>query len=128
MTATGARRIEGAASRFGRAPISLDYLNRQTFGDPGLEGEVLRMFDVMAHTYLDRLGDAEGEEALLTQLHRIKAAAAGVGAFTLSELAREVEVSVNAGEAVDPERIEDLRMALEEVSAFIAQRIDAAAA
>lgn len=127
MASAGARRIDGADGRFSRSPINLDYLSRQTLGDPGLEQEVLRMFDVMAHTYLDRLGDAEGQEALLTQLHRMKAAAAGVGAFTLSELAREIEVGVHAGEAVDPERIDDLRIALEEVSAFITERLELAA-
>jgi hypothetical protein len=42
-------------------------------------------------------------------------------------MAREVETSLKAGEPVDPERIDDLRMSVEEVSAFISSRLERSA-
>jgi hypothetical protein len=42
-------------------------------------------------------------------------------------MAREIETGLKAGEPVDPERIEDLRMTVEEVSAYIASRLGHAA-
>jgi HPt (histidine-containing phosphotransfer) domain-containing protein len=123
MTAQGAKRIAGAKAARRRPPIDVDYLGKQTLGDEGLEQEVLRLFDVMVQTYMERLESSTGRDALLQHLHTLKGAAAGVGAFSLSEMAREAETSLKAGDPVDAERIDDLRMAVEEVSAFIATRI-----
>jgi HPt (histidine-containing phosphotransfer) domain-containing protein len=110
------------------APIDVDHLSRQTLGDPGLEVEVLRLFDEMSHVYYGRLEDSKTVEDLLVNLHTIKGAAAGIGAFGLAELARIAERELREGAPVNPERIDDLSVAVEEVSAFIQQRIHAAAA
>ncbi len=127
MAAPSRKRIDETEAGLRRPPIDVGYLAKQTLGDAGLEEEVLRLFDVMSHTYLDRLEASTDISALLMSLHTLKGAAAGVGAFGLSEMARETETSLASGNPVDPERIEDLRMAVEEVSAFIAQRLEAAA-
>lgn len=106
-----------------RRPIDMDHLSRQTLGDPGLELEVLRMFDEMSHVYYGRLEVSTTVEDLLRNLHTLKGAAAGIGAFGLAELARVAEAELRDGGPVNPERIDDLGVAVEEVSSFIGDRI-----
>lgn len=111
-----------------RRPIDMDHLSRQTLGDQGLELEVLRLFDEMSHVYYDRLERSTTVDDLLRNLHTLKGAAAGVGAFGLAELARVAETELRDGASVNPERIDDLNMAVQEVSAFITERLKAIAA
>lgn len=111
-----------------RRPIDMDHLSRQTLGDAGLELEVLRLFDEMSHVYYQRLEVSTTVEDLLRNLHTLKGAAAGIGAFGLAELARVAESELRDGAPVNPERIDDLSVAVEEVSAFIGDRIRAAEA
>jgi HPt (histidine-containing phosphotransfer) domain-containing protein len=108
-------------------PIDMAFLHRQTLNDPGLELEILRLFDEMSRTYYDRLEHSTTVDDLLRNLHTLKGAAAGVGAFGLAELARVTERELSEGAPVNPERIDDLAIAVQEVSAFIAQRISLAA-
>ena len=110
-----------------RGPIDLDFLARQTLGDEGLEQEVLRLFDQMSHAYFERLETSTSVSDLLRNLHTLRGAAAGVGAFALAELARVAETELREGSPVNPERIEDLDMAVQEVSAFISGRLQDAA-
>jgi HPt (histidine-containing phosphotransfer) domain-containing protein len=109
-----------------RGPIDGDYLRRQTLGDAALEAEVLRLFDQMARVYYGRLETSTDLEALLMHLHTLKGAAAGIGAIGLTELARVAEAELLAGAPVNPERIDDIGMALQEVCGFIADRLAAA--
>ena len=109
-----------------RGPLDLDHLRRQTLGDPGLEQEVLRLFDEMSRTYYERLEVSTSVDELLRNLHTLKGAAAGVGAFALAELARVAEAELRAGGPVNPERIDDLAVAVQEVSAFIGDRLEPA--
>ncbi|MBL8597475.1 MAG: Hpt domain-containing protein [Devosia sp.] len=111
-----------------RRPIDMEHLSRQTLGDPGLEEEVLRLFDQMTHTYYERLEISTSVDELLRNLHTLKGAAAGVGAFGLAELARVAEQELREGAPVNPERIDDLAVAVQEVSAFIGDRLRAAEA
>ena len=111
-----------------RRPIDMEHLDRQTLGDPGLQEEVLRLFDEMTHVYYGRLEVSTTVEELLRNLHTLKGAAAGVGAFGLAELARVAEAELRKGEPVNPERIDDLAMAVQEVSAFIHTRLSTAEA
>ena len=106
-----------------RRPIDMEHLSRQTLGDPGLEEEVLRLFDQMSHAYYERLEVSTTVEELLRNLHTLKGAAAGVGAFALAELARVAEQELREGAPVNPERIDDLALAVQEVSAFIGDRL-----
>ena len=110
-----------------RGPIDLDFLARQTLGDEGLEEEVLRLFDEMSHAYFERLETSTSVSDLLRNLHTLRGAAAGVGAFALAELARVAETELREGGPVNPERIEDLDIAVQEVSAFISDRLQDAA-
>jgi HPt (histidine-containing phosphotransfer) domain-containing protein len=105
----------------------MGFLAQQTLNDPGLEIEVLRLFDEMSHTYYERLEHSTNVEDLLRNLHTLKGAAAGVGAFGLADLARVAEGELRAGAPVNPERIDDLNIAVQEVSAFIAERLQQAA-
>ncbi len=107
-----------------QGPIDLDFLSRQTLGDPGLEEEVLRLFDDMSRVYFGRLETSTTVEELLRNLHTLRGAAAGVGAMRLAELARIAEVELREGAPVNPERVDDLDMAVQEVSAFIAGRLE----
>lgn len=110
-----------------RGPIDMVHLSRQTLGDSGLEMEVLRLFDEMSHVYYERLETSTTVPDLLRNLHTIKGAAAGIGAFGLAELARVAETELREGASVNPERIDDLHMAVEELSAFIGQYLQKAA-
>ena len=110
-----------------RGPIDMAHLSRQTLGDHNLELEVLRLFNEMSHTYYIRLESSTTVEELLVNLHTLKGAAAGIGAFGLADLARVAETELKAGAPVNPERIDDLHVAVEELSVFIAQRLKQAA-
>ena len=123
-----AKPVEALQSdRASRGPIDMVHLSRQTLGDSGLEMEVLRLFDQMSHVYYERLETSTTVKDLLVNLHTIKGAAAGIGAFGLAELARVAETELREGAAVNPERIDDLHVAVEELSAFIGQYLQQAA-
>jgi HPt (histidine-containing phosphotransfer) domain-containing protein len=101
-------------------PIDLVHLAKQCLGDAALEHEILRLFDTTIQTYLTRLLAAKTPDQLVFALHTIKGAAGGVGAFTIAELARAMEADARAGVSINPEQIDDLKMAVEEASAFVA--------
>lgn len=109
-------------------PIDMVHLGRQAMGDRGLEHEVLRMFDTMSQVYCGRLETSTNVGELLRHLHTLKGAAAGVGATRVAELARVAEADLRAGMPVNPERIDDIKMAVEECSAFIGQLLEGRAA
>jgi HPt (histidine-containing phosphotransfer) domain-containing protein len=100
-------------------PIDMVHLSRQTLGDAGLEGEVLRLFDQMVHIYFGRLEASTSPEDQLRHLHTIKGAAGGIGAFMLADLARTAEAEVRQSQAITAERVSDIGMAVQEVSSFI---------
>jgi len=101
-------------------PIDLVHLARQTMGDWGLECEVLRMFEERARTYFARVEASTTIDELCTNLHSLRGAAAGIGAWTLVDLAGATEDDLRTGGAVNPERIDDLAIAVHEVGAYIA--------
>ncbi|RYE81797.1 MAG: hypothetical protein EOP19_17840 [Hyphomicrobiales bacterium] len=102
-------------------PIDMVHLSRQTLGDHGLECEVLRLFDQMVRVYFGRLEASTTEADVLRHLHTLKGAAAGVGAWGIAELAKAAEADIREGGTVNPERIDDLDIAVQEVSAFIGE-------
>ncbi|KFC66290.1 putative Hpt domain protein [Devosia sp. LC5] len=105
-------------------PIDLVHLAKQCLGDAALEHEVLRLFDTTIKTYLTRLLAAEAPDQVLFALHTIKGAAVGVGAFTIADLAKGMEADARAGVSINPEQIDDLKMAVEEVSVFVSDVLD----
>ena len=53
----------------------------------------------------------------------IRRSAAGVGAWSLVEHAKVLEAELKAGLPVNPERVDDIEMAVEELRVFIAERL-----
>lgn len=100
-------------------PIDLVHLAKQCLGDEQLEYEILRLFDTTVDTYLTRLLAASSDAEVTMCLHSIRGAAAGVGAFTVADLARSAELELQAGGAVQSEVLGDIAIAVEEVRAFI---------
>ncbi len=110
------------ARRPGR-PIDLVHLARQCLGDAGLEQEILRLFDTTAKTYFGRLRLSTTFDELALNLHSLKGAASGVGAWAIADLARAAETSIKSGQPLSPEQIDDIGMAVEEVSAFVTEML-----
>lgn len=109
-------------------PIDLVHLAKQCLGDENLELEILRLFDTTLVTYFGRLEQAENFEAVALNLHSVKGAASGVGAWTIVDLAKACEVEIQAGRPLTPEHIADLGIAIEEVRTFIARMLSNEAA
>lgn len=107
-------------------PIDMAHLAKQTLGDRGLELEVLRMFDETARVYFGRIERATSVEELLRHLHTLKGSAVGIGAGAIASLAAAAESELRAGVPVNPERIDDLDMAVQECSAYIETLLAAA--
>jgi HPt (histidine-containing phosphotransfer) domain-containing protein len=105
-------------------PIDLVHLAKQCLGDEHLEYEIMRIYDTTVKTYFDRLKLSSSHDDLMLNLHSIKGASGGVGAFSVANLAKTAEVELQAGRPLSPERIDDLGMAIEEVRAFIAHMLD----
>ncbi len=117
------KKVEGAKHRAQR-PIDLVHLSRQSLGDPGLEEEILRMFDQLAGVYMSRLRAAVTRDDILLNLHSLKGASAGVGATGISGLAAEAESECRKSGKVSGERLADIGMAVEEVRTFISELLE----
>lgn len=104
-------------------PVDLVHLAKQCLGDENLELEVLRLFDTTLATYYGRLKLATSFDDLAINLHSIKGASAGVGAWGVADLAEGLEKDIKAGRPLTAERIDDLGMATEEVHDFIARML-----
>lgn len=82
----------GKDSTSSSRPIDLAYLGRQTMGDRALEEEVLRLFVQQLATVGVRIEDSDMAERQRLA-HTLRGSAAGIGAFTLSESAAQIEAS-----------------------------------
>lgn len=104
-------------------PIDLVHLAKQCLGDENLEYEILRLFDTTVKTYFARLEMAASYDDLAINLHSIKGAAGGVGAWTIADLAKSCEAEMQSGRPLTSERIADLGIAIEEVRSFITRML-----
>lgn len=77
--------------------IDLAHLGRMTFGDPGLEREVLAMFAAQAAALSARLNAIPPDAAALA--HTLKGSARAIGAMRVADAAAGVEEAVRAGTA-----------------------------
>lgn len=111
---------QGDAGTRANRPIDLVHLARQSLGDPGLEEEILRMFDQMVGIYMSRVREAASVGNVAGNLHALKGAAAGVGAVSIASLAELAEGEMSGDGRLGAERVADLSHAVEEVRAFIA--------
>lgn len=82
---------EGGGRAAGR-PIDFAHLERQTFGDRGLETELLSLFVGQAAAIRGRLRGANGEERQRLA-HTLKGSARSVGAFALGDAAAVLEMA-----------------------------------
>jgi HPt (histidine-containing phosphotransfer) domain-containing protein len=76
-------------------PIDLAHLARMTFGEKGLESEVLRLFDRQAAMLLARMNDAPQAE-LAAFAHTLKGSARSIGARRVATAAEGIEVAASA--------------------------------
>lgn len=102
-----------------RGLIDREHLSLQTLGDHGLEAEVLRLYEVMARAYFERIELSTDREQLAANMQALRMASAGIGAWGIAERAAMAEAAIAAGEPVDPEWVEDLGVAVAEVLALI---------
>jgi HPt (histidine-containing phosphotransfer) domain-containing protein len=105
-------------------PIDMEHLGRQALGDPGLQDEVLRLYATMSQVYMGRIEDSTSVPMLLEHLHTLKSAAAGIGAWGVRDLAKRTEDELRSGQPVNPERIEDIAIAVAECVAFIDDMVE----
>lgn len=104
-------------------PIDHVHLAKQCLGDENLELEILRMYDPILVTYFGRMQKASSFDDLAVNLHSIRGASVGVGAWTVADLAASLEKDLRDGRPLSPERIDDLGIAIEEVRDYIARRL-----
>lgn len=115
--------VENPAARREDRPIDREHLARQCLGDANLEVEVLRLFDETIARYMRRLATSADAGETKMNLHVIKGAAAGVGAWAIADIARDAEANLREGRPVGTEKIADLAIAVEEVRGYIAGRV-----
>lgn len=101
-------------------PIDRAHLARQALGDPGIELEILRMFEGVVSSHFAHLRETGSTSERLHHLHTLKAASVGVGAWSLAEQAYIIESEIRAGEPFSSECVDDLAFCVEEVRGFIA--------
>ena len=125
-TAVSRRHASGAEARGRLLPIDMAHLAKQTLGDRNLELEVLRLFDEMLDVYFGRIERATTRAELMMHIHNLKGAAAGVGARSVADLAGVAETELRDGLPVNPERIDDIGMAVAECRAYVGSILVAA--
>ena len=107
-----------------RRPIDRIHLARQTLGDQSLALEVLRMYDEMAATYFARLETSTNRNDLMVNLHALQGRLDGHRRLPRSPNWRgPPRTSCGPAMPVNPERIDDIGIAVEEVRHFIADML-----
>tara|TARA_R110002124_G_scaffold64661_1_gene176466 strand:+ start:25 stop:441 length:417 start_codon:yes stop_codon:yes gene_type:complete len=72
-------------------PLDLVHLAKYTFGDRGLECELLGLFRSQAGIYVTRLETAVNAKEWADAAHSLKGSARGLGAWALGDIAEDVE-------------------------------------
>lgn len=104
-----------------RRPIDLVHLAKQTLGDRSLENEVLRLFMTQADVYMQRVEQANDDDARFAAAHTIKGSARNIGAWIVADAAEHVETSHEDKIAADVAALKD---ALRETCSFISSLLD----
>jgi HPt (histidine-containing phosphotransfer) domain-containing protein len=95
-------------------------LARVTFGDRGLEHELLALFDRQATLLIERMRGGDG--AMVSALaHTLKGSAAGIGADRVAGAAQGVELAAGGSVADVSGAIDRLAAAVAEAQALIAE-------
>ncbi|HZQ12724.1 MAG TPA: Hpt domain-containing protein [Pseudolabrys sp.] len=107
-----------AESAAPRAPaIDRAHLGQMTFGDRGLERELLQLFDRQAAILMARMRSGE-PDAVATLAHTLKGSAVGIGAGEVARAAAALECAANAADR--GARLDALAAAIEAAQAEIA--------
>jgi len=106
------------------AVLDRDHLARMTFGDRGLEREVLQLFDRQSELLLDRMRASE-PAAVATLAHTLKGSAVGIGAARVARAAAEAELVAQAKPGESSRAIAELAQAVDEARAEISALIRA---
>ncbi len=124
MANVGARE-NAHPTRSRRRPIDLVHLAKQSLGDPGLEEEILRLFDQMVQVYLQRVQSqaADGDD-VLADLHALKGASMGVGAAGIVATAEAAEAEAREDGSLSAETLLDLGLSVEELRQFIGELLN----
>ena len=103
------------------------YLARQCLGDTALETELLELFAVQARALCAALHDMRGRPAAGADVaHRLKGAAAAVGAACVAAHAARLEALQRGGAATGaPHEVACLEQAVDDACAAIARRLAA---
>ena len=113
MPAVLAKPTKQSSTRPTEPAIDVAHLGRMTFGEKGLEAEVLQLFDRQAGMLLARI-EAASTEAVASFAHTLKGSARGIGAWQVAKAAEAVELAAGVGDAAA------LRGALKTLAAAVA--------
>jgi len=100
-------------------PLDLVHLSKYTFGDRGLEAELLGLFRSQAGIYVTRLESAADAKEWRDAAHSLKGSSRGLGAWALGDLAEEFEQLDYADEAGRVDAVIRLRAAILVVNVYI---------
>jgi len=106
-------------------PVDLVHLSRFTLGDEKLEREVLQLFRVQTHIYLDRLEGATDSTSWRHAAHTIKGSARGIGAWavaTAAQLAEELADAPTGRDAALKELKSSITAAITFIDALLGDR------
>src|SRR5262245_23500794 len=95
------------------------HLARMTFNDPGLEREILQLFNRQAELLLNRMGRSE-PPAIATLAHTLKESAVGIGAGRVAWAAAATEAAARSTPRECIEAMDQLARAVDEVRIEIA--------
>lgn len=100
-------------------PLDLVHLAKYTLGDRGLEAELLGLFRSQAGIYVTRLETAASQKEWRDAAHSLKGSARGLGAWSLGDVAENIEHLDYDDEAGRAEAVIRLRAAILVVNVFI---------
>jgi HPt (histidine-containing phosphotransfer) domain-containing protein len=101
------------------AAIDRGHLARMTFGDRGLERELLELFDKQAAILLVRMRTG-GSAAIFALAHTLKGSASSIGAQRVARAALAAELAARATPAECSRAVDALTEAVDEARALIA--------
>lgn len=100
------------------------HLSRMTFGDRGLEREVLQLFDRQAELLMQRI-HASAPAAIVTLAHTLKGSAVGIGASRVARAAANTELAAGGMPADLGAEIDQLARAVAEARTHISALLSA---
>jgi HPt (histidine-containing phosphotransfer) domain-containing protein len=101
------------------------HLKRMTYGDSGLEHELLQLFDRQAEILIARMRTSD-PAAVATLAHTLKGSASGIGAGAVAEAAKAAELAAALTPAELGAALDELARTIGEARTLIAELLRAA--